>query len=84
VGVTGAVAPGTGILGTRSSTIRIENVTWTPLINHTTPTVHTVYALKDYTPELAATHLFLGGLKDPIAWFYDETRRIIGTDFPID
>lgn len=46
-----------------------------------------VYALKDYTPELAATHPLFAGLDDPIGWMRttsDEVVNGLGDDFTID
>lgn len=65
------------------SGIAIENIVWTPLVNHTSADMRAVFAVKDYTPELAAEHQFLGGLADPIAWFKLTSKQIVG-DFTID
>ena len=67
-----------------ASGTHIDNIRWTPLINHTEEGNYRIYALKDYTPELAARHISLTGLDDPIAWFKEQTREIIGPDFVID
>ena len=67
--------------------VRIENVVWTPLVMHTDGTSFAVYALKDYTPELAAAHTTLGAEKDPIAWLRQTSEDVVnslGDDFPID
>ncbi len=82
-----------------SSDVRIENVSWIPLVNHTVSAkdatedaeavaeTHAVYALRDYTPELACAHDFLGELDDPIAWLARKSAEVVhatGSDFPID
>ncbi len=67
--------------------VRIENVVWTPLVMHTDGTSFAVYALKDYTPELAAAHTTLAAEKDPIAWLRQTSKDVVnslGDDFPID
>lgn len=64
--------------------VRVEDPSWTPLVNHTEDGAHAVYAVKDYTPELAAKHPFLSQLDDPIAWLKDTSREVVGPDFPID
>ena len=67
--------------------VRIENVVWTPLVMHTDGTSFAVYALKDYTPELAAAHTTLSAEKDPIAWLRQTSEDVVnslGDDFPID
>ena len=82
-----------------SSDVRIENVSWIPLVNHTVSAkdatedaeavaeTHAVYALRDYTPELAAAHDFLGQLDDPVAWLAQKSAEAVhatGSNFPID
>ena len=64
--------------------VSIQNVVWTPLVNHTEEGTFSVYALKDYTPELAARHTFLSQLDDPIGQLGALTRQVIGEEFPID
>ena len=64
--------------------VSIQNVIWTPLVNHTEEGTFSVYALKDYTPELAAQHTFLSQLDDPIGQLGALTRQVIGEEFPID
>lgn len=67
--------------------ISIENVTWTPLVNHGEEgdeTAYAVYALKDYTPELAARHRMLSQLDDPVGQLEAVTRQVIGEEFAID
>lgn len=64
--------------------VSIQNVVWTPLVNHTEEGAFSVYALKDYTPELAARHTLLSQLDDPIGQLGALTRQVIGEEFPID
>lgn len=64
--------------------VSVENVTWTPLVMHTDGTSFAVYALKDYTAELAAAHPVLSGLDDPLGWLRQTTVDVIGDEFPID
>lgn len=63
--------------------VRIEDPSWMPLVNHSEEEGHAVYAVKDYTPELAAKHPCLSQLDDPIAWLGETSREIVG-DFPVD
>ena len=67
--------------------VRIENVAWVPLVMHTDGTSFAVYALKDYTVELASAHPTLSAEKDPIAWLRQTSEDVVnslGDDFPID
>ena len=67
--------------------VRIENVTWVPLVMHADGTSFAVYALKDYTPELAAAHTTLSAEEDPIGWLRQTSEDVVnslGDDFPID
>ena len=67
--------------------VRIENVTWVPLVMHTDGAGFAVYALKDYTAELAAAHPTLSAEEDPIGWLRqtsDDVVNSLGDDFPID
>lgn len=67
--------------------VRIESVTWVPLVMHTDGTSFAVYALKDYTAELAAAHPTLSAEEDPIGWLRqtsDDVVNSLGDDFPID
>lgn len=67
--------------------VSIENVTWTPLVMHTDGTSFSVYALKDYTPELAAVHPLFSSMDDPIGWLCETSEQVVnslGDDFPID
>lgn len=66
--------------------ITIENVSWTPLINHPEPGNYRMYAVKDYSNELAMRQptLAAAGLDDPLAWLKETSAQIIGPDFLID
>ena len=67
--------------------VRIENVTWVPLVMHTDGAGFAVYALKDYTAELAAAHPILSAEEDPIGWLRQTSEDVVnslGDDFPID
>ena len=67
--------------------VRIENVAWVPLVMHTDGTSFAVYALKDYTPELASAHPTLSAEEDPIGWLRQTSEDVVnslGDDFPID
>lgn len=59
--------------------IAIENVLWTPLINHTQDGAHAVYPLDEYTNELAVAHEKLGDLEDPLTWFYDTSSEVVNS-----
>lgn len=65
--------------------VAIENVVWTPLINHFGDGTFVVMPLKDYTKELNATHYVLKD-KEPnaIEAFKKQTQEVIGNDFKID
>lgn len=67
--------------------VRVENVRWVPLVNHTDGSSFAVYALKDYTEELAAAHPILSQSTDPLGWMRDTTADVVnayGDGFLID
>lgn len=64
--------------------VSIENVAWTPLVNHTEDGSFAVHALKDYTPELAARHTLFADRDDPIGELERITESVIGDGFAID
>lgn len=69
-----------------ASGVRVEDAAWTPLVNHCEEGAWGVYALGDYTPDLAARHAWLGGLDDPVTWLDDTSRTVVnslGGDFPV-
>lgn len=67
--------------------IEIQNVAWTPLVNHDDGTRFAVYAVKDYTDELARQNAaFTGDYKvdDPLEWLRSTTREVIGGEFQLN
>ena len=65
--------------------VTIENVVWTPLINHFGDGTFNVRPLHDYTSELNASHLVLAEqCPNAIETFTKKTEEIIGTEFTID
>ena len=65
-------------------TVSVENVVWTPLVNHTDGETFAVYALKDYTNELAAQDSVFSELEDPCAWLKQTSEDVVGGGFDID
>ena len=68
-------------------TVFIENVTWTPLVNHTEENAHLVVPLKDYTAEMAARHVLFSQSDDPAAVIEQlkaTNRAVIGDEFKIN
>lgn len=64
--------------------VSVQNVVWTPLVNHTDGETFAVYALKDYTNELAAQDGVFSGLDDPVAWLKQTSEDVVGGGFDID
>jgi len=58
--------------------VRIENVQWTPVVNHSEEGAFAVYVLKDYSADLAARSRVFHTLEDPIGWMKAYTEEIIG------
>jgi len=58
--------------------VRIENIKWTPVVNHSEEGAFAVYALQDYSEELAVRSRVLKDLDDPIAWLRESSIRIVG------
>lgn len=67
-----------------NGSVGIENVVWTPLVNYTDGQTYAVYALKDFTNELAANDAVFSGLEDPVAWLKQTSAEVVGDDFQID
>ncbi len=73
-----------------NNTISIENVSFVPLVNHRVLADNAsdcefgVYALKDYTSDLAKKHSDFGELDNPIAWLKEQVDSVMGTEFTID
>ncbi len=65
-------------------TVAVQNVVWTPLVNHTDGETFRIYTLKDYTSELAAQNSAFDGLEDPVAWLKETNAEVMGSDFTID
>lgn len=65
--------------------ITMENIVWTPLINHFGDGTFCVMPLKEYTDELNSVHYVLkDSLPNAIDSFKKKTKEVIGTDFKID
>ena len=64
--------------------VGIENVVWTPLVNYTDGQTYAVYAVKDFTNELAANDTVFSGLEDPVAWLKQTSAEVVGDGFQID
>lgn len=60
--------------------IRVANVRWEPLVCHSNNnrTGFAVYAVKDYTRELAAECRCLSEMDDPLGWLNQHTREVVG------
>lgn len=58
--------------------VKIMNVAWTPLVMHAADGAFAIYALPDYTPELAAANSIMSSLDDPIGWLEASTIEIVG------
>ena len=67
-----------------SGKVSVENVVWTPLVNHTDGETFRVYTLKDYSNDLAAQNPTLSDLDDPIAYLKQLTRETVGESFTFD
>ena len=90
-GAAGTAGTGAGEADTGAANangIAIENVKWVPLVNHTNEdrTDFAVYALKDYTNDLAKLNAAYenNNVDDPMKWLRDKTREVIGNVIPID
>lgn len=67
-----------------NGSVGIENVVWTPLVNYTDGQTYAVYAVKDFTNELAANDAVFSGLEDPVAWLKQTSAEVVGDGFQID
>ena len=67
-----------------NGSVGIENVVWTPLVNYTDGQTYAVYAVKDFTNELAANDAVFSGLEDPVAWLKQTSAEVVGDCFQID
>lgn len=64
--------------------VGVEDVQWTPLVNHTEPGNYRVYALQDYTVKLAERHVFLAEEELPLEALRSLDRQVIGSEFRIN
>lgn len=62
----------------------LDNVVWTPLVNHSEEGHFAVYTLNDYSEDLAARHRTLTTLESPLAWLKASTLEIVGTQIKLD
>lgn len=67
-----------------NGSVGIENVVWTPLVNYTDGQTYAVYAVKDFTNELAANDAVFSGLEDPVTWLKQTSAEVVGDGFQID
>lgn len=68
----------------KDNKISIENVVWTPLVNHFGDGSFCVMPLKEYTKELNSVHYVLAQQPDAITYFKEKTKEIISDEFKID
>ena len=63
--------------------VKVENVKWTPVVCHSTEErdEFAVYAIDDYTEELAKKNLVFADMKDPIGWVWKQTKSIVGNEW---
>lgn len=74
-----------------AGTISIEDVLWTPLVNHNVKGEYAVYPVSQYTAELAARNPVFGGKdiskegwsKDPLTWLVEHTQKVVGKDITV-
>lgn len=66
-----------------SPEVRIENIKWTPLIcqSNDERDEFAVYAVDDYTEELAKKNRVFTKEKDPIGWVWKKTKSIVGNQW---
>ena len=73
--------------------VTVENVKWTPTIEHMENGVYSVHFLKDYTADMAQRNELFSpdnysnseeALADPIGYVRAKTTEVIEGDFPID
>lgn len=68
----------------KENEIVIENVVYTPLVNHFNDDVVTVYRLKDYNQKLAEQHSILKDQKNIIQTFKNKVKSTISNDIKIE
>jgi poly-gamma-glutamate synthesis protein (capsule biosynthesis protein) len=65
--------------------VSIENIVWTPLVNHFGDGTFRVIPLKDYTDDLNASHFVLAkGKPNAISYFKQKTEEIIPSEFEVE
>lgn len=64
--------------------ITIENIVFTPLVNHYNDNVVTIYRLKDYNNTLALQHSILKDQNNIIQVFNDKIKAILSDNIKID
>ncbi len=73
--------------------VAVENVKWTPTIEHMENGIYSVHFLKDYTEDMAARNELFShenysnteeALADPLGYVRAKTSSVIGEAFPID
>lgn len=83
----GEGAAGTAVESPARGPVTIQNVRWIPLVNHIEDGARAVYALANYSDELAARHVFLSTQDNPLQWMRDTTQQVVnsrGADIPIE
>lgn len=68
----------------KGDTVHVEDVVWTPLIEHWEGTEDYVIPVRDYTEEMAENNELLTDLDDPYAWLRETSQSVIGDGFTID
>ena len=69
-----------------SEEVRVENVRWTPVVCHSNEErdEFAVYAIDDYTDELARKNRVFTDEKDPLGWLWEQTKSIVGSEWFAD
>lgn len=66
-----------------SSEVHVENVKWTPVIcqSNADRSEFAVYAMDDYTEELAKKNRVFTETKKPLDWIWEKTKSIVGNEW---
>ena len=66
-----------------SGEVRVENVKWTPVIcqSNENRDEFAVYAIDDYTEEIAKKNRVFVDEKDPIGWIWNTTKDVVGAQW---
>ena len=69
--------------GSDECTVSVENVKWVPLVNHSSEdrSEFAVYAVQDYTEDLAKKNRVLKDEQKPLDWLKSKTAEIISSEF---